>query len=376
MLIRVPHLVETKTSLFSLAGLWIRPGRTDIFAIMRIAFSLLAVTAASLSCALSPPPITRAHWQPVATGSGATLRGVHAVEGNTVWATGSDGTVLRTTDGGRSWSSFSVGAGLDIRDVHAFDARTAYVLVVTEPASILRTTDGAKTWEELYRSPHEKAFFDSFTFLDRQRAIIFGDPIDGTFLVLTTEDGGKTWISADTIPSAGAGEAAFAASGTCVVSLGDRAWIGTGGMASRVLLSTDGGRSWAAKATSMISGEPTTGIYSVAFRDADHGVLVGGDYTKPDVADRNAAFTLDGGTTWMSVLDGSQPRGQRAAVAWVPGRRDTLLTVGRSGTDYSVDGGRTWAPLSDAGYYALSFAPTGEGWAVGAGGRAARLVYE
>jgi hypothetical protein len=62
-------------------------------------------------------------------------------------------------------------------------------------------------------------------------------------------------------------------------------------------------------------------------------------------------------------------------VAWVPGRRDTLVTVGSSGTDYSLDGGRTWTPLGQDGYYALSFAPTGEGWAVGSDGRAAQLVY-
>jgi len=125
----------------------------------------------------------------------------------------------------------------------------------------------------------------------------------------------------------------------------------------------------------MIAGAPTTGIYSVAFRDADHGVLVGGDYTKPEAAWRNAAFTSDGGTTWTGVADGFQPRGQRAAVAWVPGRRDTLVTVGRTGTDTSLDGGRTWAPLNNEGYYALSFAPSGEGFAVGADGRAARLRY-
>lgn len=125
----------------------------------------------------------------------------------------------------------------------------------------------------------------------------------------------------------------------------------------------------------MISGESTSGIYSVAFRDATHGVLVGGDYRAPDVADRNAAFTEDGGDTWTAVAKESLPRGQRAAVAWIPGQRDALIAVGRLGTDYSIDGGRTWVPLGDEGYYAVSFSPTGEGYAVGADGRAARLAY-
>jgi len=327
------------------------------------------------ACAAPPaPPITGAFWEPVSTGSSASLRGVHAVDAEIVWATGSGGTVLRTTDGGRFWTSFLVGPGLDIRDVHAFDAQTAFVLVVTEPASILRTVDGGETWQEAYRSPHEEAFLDSFTFLGDERVVVFGDPIDGTFLVLRTEDGGKSWNPAASLPAAREGEAAFAASGTCVVSVGERVWIGTGGLASRVLRSTDGGETWEAVPSAMISGEPTTGIYSVAFRDANHGVVVGGDYTKPDEAHRNAAYTTDGGVTWTSVSAGDLPRGQRAAVAWVPGRRNTLITVGRTGTDYSLDGGRTWLPLNEDGYYALSFAPTGEGWAVGADGRVARLA--
>ena len=344
-------------------------------AIRKLAPVILLAVAGSLSCSPSPPPIVRAYWEPLITRSTASLRGIHAVDAKVVWATGNKGTVLRTTDGGSSWTAFSLGRELELRDVHAFDERTAFVLAVTRPAVILRTTDGGETWEEMFRHPSEEAFLNSFTFLDRERAILSGDPIDGELQILTSEDGGGTWTPALTIPAAGEGEGGFAASGTCIVSVGESAWIGTGGMASRVLRSTDAGRNWQAAPTPMISGEATSGIYSVAFRDAAHGVLVGGDYTKPDIADRNAAYTADGGETWTPVPTESLPRGQRDAVAWIPGQRDALITVGRLGTDYSIDGGRTWSPLSDEGYYAVSFAPTGEGWAVGVDGRAAKLAY-
>lgn len=343
---------------------------------MRLAPALLAAMVFSVSLALPPAAVNGDTWQPLTTGVTVSLRGLHAVDENIVWAAGSNGTVLRTTDGGRTWSSFSAGAGLELRDVHALDAKTAYVLAVSEPAAILRTTDGGETWAELYRSPHPEAFLDSFTFLDRNRAIVFGDPVDGAFLILTTDDGGATWKPAADIPAAHTGEAAFAASGTCVVSVGGRAWIGTGGLSSRVLRSTDGGRTWQAVTTPMISGEPTTGIYSVAFGHAGNGVLVGGDYTKPEETTSNAAFTTDGGKTWRGVAEGSRPRGQRAAAAWVPGQGQTVMAVGRTGTDLSRDGGRTWSPLSEQGYYALSFAPGGEGYAVGADGRAARLRWD
>jgi photosystem II stability/assembly factor-like uncharacterized protein len=330
-----------------------------------------------VACAAPRPALERAFWHPVATGSSASLRGLHAVDAHVVWAAGSDGTVLKTTDGGNSWSILHVGDDLELRDVHAFDATTAYVLSVTEPASVLRTRDGGDSWEELYRSPHPEAFLDSFTFLDRERAILFGDPIDGRFLILWTDDGGATWHPAESAPAAAEGEAAFAASGTCVVSAGGKAWIGTGGRASRVLRSSDAGRTWVAVPSTLIQGQPTTGIYSLAFRDEQRGVAVGGDYTAPERAERNAATTADGGATWSAVAPRALPRGQRAAVAWVPGHEHALVAVGRTGTDVSVDGGRTWAGLSDQGFYALSFAPPeagGSGWAVGAEGRAARLV--
>ncbi len=315
-------------------------------------------------------------WQPVSTGTGASLRGVHALGDGVVWATGSGGTVLLTLDGGTSWSLFQTGADEDLRDVHAWDARSAVVLSVTRPARILLTGDGGQSWSEVYRHPSEEAFLDSLVFTSRQQGIVFGDPLQGDFIILTTEDGGRSWQSARQAPAALEGEAAFAASGTCVAARGRHAWIGTGGLSSRVLRSEDGGRSWQAHGTPMIAGTATTGIYSVAFGDALRGVLVGGDYTAPERQERNAAVTTDGGISWTPVPPDAAPRGQRAAVAWVPDREATLLATGRTGTDISLDGGRSWQAFSDEGYYALSFASSGEGWAVGAEGRAARLLRD
>lgn len=338
--------------------------------------SLPTVLLLLTGCAAPPASPAAGEWEPMPTGSTASLRGLAVVDADTVWASGSDGTVLRTIDGGRTWTHHVVpGDAPELRDVHAVDARTAYVLAVTEPARILRTTDGGATWDELYRSPHAAAFLDSFAFFDDRRACAFGDPIDGVFLVLRTEDAGAEWqeVPATAIPPSRAGEAAFAASGTCLAAIGEaHAWIATGGLASRVLLTTDAGCTWSASPTPIVAGERATGIYSIAFSDERHGVIVGGDYTAPERAERNAAFTSDGGRTWE--LADRLPRGHRAAVAWVPGRLSTLVTVGRAGTDWSTDGGRTWRSLSDEGFYAIAFAPTGEGWAAGSEGRIGRLT--
>jgi len=343
-----------------------------------IASVLLLVSFACLGCTSLPHQLRDGRWELQDSASNSSLRGLCVVDEHVVWAAGSESTVLRTVDGGEHWQRLRLPASevLNLRDVHAFDAQTAYVLSVTEPASIWRTTDGGESWSELYRSPNETVFFDSFTFFDEQRACLFGDPVDGNFLVLRTSDGGETWEPAnpERIPRAGPGEAAFAASGTCVVSTGGRfAWIGTGGSASRVLSTTNAGASWLAAPTPMISGEATTGIYSVAFRDPKHGIVVGGDYTQPESARANAAFTRDGGMTWHAADPASLPRGQRACVAWIPGTK-AALAVGRTGSDYTLDGGRTWRAFDDEGFYVVDFGPDGACFAAGAEGRVARLV--
>src|SRR5581483_3734783 len=106
------------------------------------------------------------------------------------------------------------------------------------------------------------------------------------------------------LPAALPGEAAFAASGSCLIARGEAdAWFVTGGgKAARVFRSTDRGRSWEASETPVAAGAASAGAFSIAFRDREHGMIVGGDYKKPDEAGATAAFTSDGGKTW-TLLD-------------------------------------------------------------------------
>lgn len=327
-------------------------------------------------------------WVALSTGTAAGLRGVSAVSADVLWVSGSSGTVLRSLDGGRSWQNRDFSdQDSDLRDIEAVDADTAYAITITTPARIVRTIDGGRTWSVLHESGDQRSFYDSLALLREPSAarspvgaLAFGDPLDGSFEVLRCPDG-QHWeqVGAANLPPALAGEAAFAASGTCIVAHSDRhAWIGTGGQHARVLRSTDGGRSWLAAPTPLRQGAPTSGIYSIAFRDEQVGVIVGGDYTQPELAGENAALTTDGGVTWKLAQRG--PSGYRSAVAYVPGHDQLLVAVGRAGCDWSSDGGRTWEPFGPqgegAGYYALSFAPDGTGYAVGADGRVARLAWE
>jgi photosystem II stability/assembly factor-like uncharacterized protein len=323
-----------------------------------------------------------AQWQPQPSGTKARLRGLSVTGDQVAWATGAQGTVLRTIDGGTSWRACAVrgGESLDFRDVHAFDETSACVLAVGpgESSRIYRTADAGATWSPCYRGDDPKVFLDAITFWDASHGLAMGDPIDGRFLILTTEDGGKTWkrVPGASVPPALVGEGAFAASGTCLIVQGERnAWFGTGGArAARVFRSTDRGRTWTAHETPIRAGEPTSGIFSLAFRDADHGAAVGGDYKDTRASRRVVAISSDGGRTW-SVPEGPGPGGFRSAVAYIP--RVTppkLVAAGPTGADLSADDGITWKPLDSPGFHATAFAGPSTGWGVGEDGRIARFT--
>ncbi|HEY7181792.1 MAG TPA: YCF48-related protein [Blastocatellia bacterium] len=315
-------------------------------------------------------------WLTQSSGTTVRLRGVSAVSATVAWASGSDGVYLKTTDGGAHWRAATVTGAedLDFRDVEAFDADTAYLLGIGEGerSRIYKTTDGGEHWNLQFTNRNPKAFFDALAFWDADRGVAVSDSVDGRFVIIKTTDGGANWkeIPPEKLPPALAGEGAFAASGTCVVTQGrNNVWIATN--AARVLSSTDGAETWRVATTPIPSGQPSVGIFSIAFKDARNGVVVGGDYKNEGEARDNVAVTNDGGRTWKPAK-GPLPGGFRSAVAYAPGV-SILVTVGPSGSDYSLEGGASWAPIRGAGYHALSFARSGVGWAVGEGGRVARF---
>lgn len=319
-------------------------------------------------------------WVLQTSGVTVRLRGVSAVSDQVAWASGADSTVLRTSDGGRTWQKLTVTADkLDFRDVDAIDARTAYVLSIGNgPASrIYKTTDAGATWALQFRNDDPKAFYDAMSFWDANHGLVIGDSIDGQLCVMKTEDGGQNWarVATNILPPALTNEGAFAASGTNIAVFGKNdAWIGTGAAGkARVLRTHDHGRTWAVADTPLVAG-PSAGIFSVAFRDAKHGIIVGGDYKKETEAVDNLAMTSDGGATWTLVKGLS---GFRSVVAYVPGVKTTLVAIGPSGADYSNDDGRTWKALEGPGFDTVSFVRGKPiAWATGARGTIGRLVFD
>ena len=313
--------------------------------------------------------IINAQWQRQTVDTKASLRGLSVVNQNVIWASGTGGTFLKTIDGGKNWTVGAIAGAekLDFRDIEAFDANTAYLLSIGngETSRIYKTIDGGKSWEMQFKATDEKIFLDAIAFWDKDHGIAMGDPVNGYFYLLRTDDGGKKWypLSTDKMFPAKDGEAAFAASGTCIITQGkSNVWLVSGGKSARVQYSTNRGNSWIAKDSPIISGADSQGIFSIAMFDAKSGIIVGGDYQKPNEVVPNLAFTSNGGANWK-LSKGFN--GYRSGVTFVD--KKTIVAVGSSGSDISKDGGKTWTNLDKENYNSVQ-AKNNAIWAVGANG--------
>jgi photosystem II stability/assembly factor-like uncharacterized protein len=321
-----------------------------------------------------------AQWIKQSVNTTASFRGLSVVNEKVVWASGTGGTVIRTIDGGKTWSVMTVPSAekLDFRDIEAFDANTAYILSIGngESSRIYKTIDGGATWKLQFTNKNEKAFFDAIACWSRTFCLAMSDPVDGRFLILSTVDGGSNWkvdSKHSGVPESENGEAAFAASGTCLISIPGTPgfMIVTGGNAARVMRGTrrtDGGLSWRAYETPIVHGTSGSGIFSIAMYDDRFGIIVGGNYEKPGDSKDNFAFTTDGGKSWTlaSVLTG-----YRSAVAYVQKR--AIIAVGTNGTDISRDGGETWKKIGNEDLNAVAAKGKDAVWAVGAKGMVVKL---
>lgn len=316
----------------------------------------------------------RAQWTVQAIKTDADFRGLCAVDDKIAWVGGTKGTVGRTADGGKTWNVLNIPGAekLDFRDVEAFGDSTAYALSIGPgtDSRIYKTIDAGKTWKLQFQNTDKDAFYDAIAFWDERHGLAMSDPVNGKYRILGTSDGGAHWtvLPTDTMPAALKGEGAFAASGTCLIAKGESdAWFVTGGAQwARVFHSTDRGQSWTTTETPVVGGAESAGAFSIAFRDAENGIIVGGDYKKPKESGATAAITRDGGKTWTAVKDALP---FRSCVVWAKGR---WIAVGTSGSLASRDG-TTWKELDDGNWNAASFTKTGTGWAAGPKGRLAKI---
>lgn len=292
--------------------------------------------------------------------TGVSIRGLSVVDDQVAWIGSDKGWLAQTVDGGNSWDWIKVPGfdSLDFRSVYAFSKDEVIVMNAGSPLVILKTTNGGKSWSVTHQDENPEIFFDGVDFWDEDNGIAFGDPIDGLMQILVTKDGGDTWMdmSMNTKGLMEPGEAGFAASGTSIRTLeGGKVFIGTGGSRAQLLFSNDYGNKWSALDCPIVQGSASQGIFSMAFSDSDHAVVVGGDYQQDTLKKDVVFLTTDGGETWNAPVIGTQ--GYRSGVEYVS--KNTFVATGTSGVDISMDGGVNWQNISDEGYHVVRKARKG-----------------
>jgi hypothetical protein len=336
-----------------------------------------------------PQSTTRQVWQMQDSGTTAGLRGIDSVDGTVAWASGTEGTVLKTTDGGAHWSKCAVpdadkdGATLDFRGVQAWDATTAIVMASGpgDKSRLYKTTDGCKSWTFLLRNEDKDGFWDAVRLWTPTDGFLAGDPIEGHPLLSEfTSYNGIILDNALYYLNATKGESAFAASNSSIALAPFRTqdgtsrevWFATGGASGcRVIHYQHSNGGEPERVSSSISDVgifPKTangGIFSIDFKSEARGVSVGGDYTKPNESSATAAWSSDGGKHWTAST--TPPHGYRSTVQWSKPLK-AWVTAGANGSDISRDDGRTWQPLDNGNWNALSLP-----FIVGPKGRIGRL---
>ncbi|GAA4341633.1 oxidoreductase [Mucilaginibacter gynuensis] len=279
--------------------------------------------------------------QIVEQGKPASIRGLSVVDDNVAWASGSRGYVAKSTDGGTSWAWKQVKGyeKADFRDIEAFSDKEAVIIASGTPALILKTTDGGESWQLKYNNADTTYFLDAMDFSTPQHGWVLGDPINGKFLLMETNDGGNTWASrTDIAPAAATGEAAFAASGTCLRVVKNNLFIVTGGTVTHLIQSANNGKQWQHQDIPVAHGQGAKGAFSLAVNGKDI-LITGGNYEKDKLTDSVACYFQD--KKW--VLPATYPAGYQSGAEHIKG--STYLSTGTPGSNITTDGGKTWKQI-------------------------------
>ncbi|HTU33294.1 MAG TPA: hypothetical protein VMF66_05785 [Candidatus Acidoferrum sp.] len=331
-------------------------------------------------------------WKQLNVGTAASFRGLSVVNDDVVWASGTQGTVIRTVDRGKTWDVRHVAGAenQDFRGIRAFDAQNAVIMSTGNAekglAAIYRTSDGGQSWTLSFAPKTTGVFFDSIAFWDRNRGVVLSDPVNGQFVLFRTVDGGVTWtqIPPQKFPPALKGEGSFAASNSCIALQGEKnIWFVTGGASvARVLRSNDAGETWKVAETPVRPPNASSGLFSIAFRDAHHGVAVGGDYANPGNSPIPTIIrTSDGGQTWQAIAGPAAPSSLFfSSIAFIPSKpAETSATpgmwvVGPVGAFMKLRGKR-WIAEGTQNLNDVALAGNRTAWAVGPKGFVARLRW-
>lgn len=330
-------------------------------------------------------------------GKRISYRGLSVVNDKVFWVSGSNGTVVRSLDGGATLETIPVPGyeKRDFRDIEAIDAETAIIMAIAEPAVILKTKDGGKNWTKVFEDTTKGMFLDAMDMRlsthqgnRKQNAsaatatlIVVGDPINGKLFVAMSFDAGDTWQpmpqpeSKDDVRWVADTEAMFASSGTNVK-------LTNWNSASPTLLVTGGSKARLKDLTLhnfndslvMMQGGTSTGANSIdVFNETKSAVIVGGDFAKDSIGRSNCVLVSFATGKPVYSLPNTMPHGYRSCVIYLDA--NTLVACGTSGIDISKDGGKNWQLISRESFHVVQKARNGKAiFMAGGGGRIAKLI--
>jgi photosystem II stability/assembly factor-like uncharacterized protein len=202
----------------------------------------------------------------------SALYGGCFVDDKTAFAVGNNGALLRTTDGGSTWTRPSGDFGPTEFHAIAFadaDSGTA----VGNFHGYFRSTDGGASWVWEYNTI--MLFANAVCFPSSRVGYMVGNGI------AKTTDGGASWIKQSAGPDLAA---------VCFTDTNTGTAVGYFNM----LRTTDGGVNW-----TEVPGMTNYFLYGVSFTDANTGTAVGSDGTGSCII-----RTTDGGATWTNQPSG------------------------------------------------------------------------
>lgn len=306
----------------------------------------------------------------------ASYRGLSVVDNNIVWVCGSNGTVGRSINGGKTWQWIHPKGyeKRDFRDIEAFDKNTAIIMAIAEPGIILKTKNGGKTWQKVFIDTTKGVFLDAITFSGKAGYAI-GDPIDQHLYLLKTNDFGEHWkkIRKDSKIFA-ANEAFFASSGTNIVAgrkkLNNKIWLVSGGAVSRVFQFP----TLTIQELPIMMGGGSRGANAIALSpNEEKAMIVGGDFSIDTISEANSVQLLfkKGYIEMKSPI--TNPHGYKSSVAYITDKK--LISCGTSGIDISKDGGINWQLISTESYHVVQKAKKGNAvFLAGSKGKIAKLI--
>ena len=321
----------------------------------------------------------QAQWvsQPIGFAApGTTPFYLDAVDANTAWTVGAgllsqsyvQPQLARTVNAGQTWTVSNLpvqaSASEDFTALSAISPTTAWVTTVVnnQGGRILRTTDGGLTWTTqssaaVYGSPG--SYPDLIHFFSATEGLTVGDFLmaGARLEMYTTTNAGLTWTPLATSPVALTNEFPVP---TRPAVIGNHLWFATS--EGRVFHSPDKGLTWTVAPVAPGLTDPT----SLAFRDAQNGLL--------SVINRNGTNhqlfrTADGGATWAAVPYTGPLHG--IGLSAVPGTTFFVSTGadignGDQGSSVSRNNGQTWVALeSTLNHLTAEFLSPTVGWSAG-----------